>query len=191
MKNEIRKLNKTRRAKMQKEEVRAKSSASAGAFLLSNIYKEADCIMLYMPLGNEVETDEIIKDAYSRGKVVVFPVTDAESGKITPFQADVSQEFRKGAFSVPEPTSATKINPDLIDVVVVPGIAFDKSGTRIGFGKGCYDGFLKKTHAVKVGLCYDFQVYDELPCEEHDVKMDYLVTESGIIRLEKQNYDRL
>jgi len=66
--------------------------------------------------------------------------------------------------------------------VIVPGIAFDKAGSRIGFGKGCYDMFLDGLNAVKIGFCYDFQVMDEIPSDDHDIRMDFLVTEKGVLR---------
>ena len=68
----------------------------------------------------------------------------------------------------------------------MPGIAFDKHGARVGFGKGCYDKFLAKTQAVKVGFCYDFQLCDEIETDKHDILMDYLVSEKGILKIGKK-----
>ena len=91
----------------------------------------------------------------------------------------------KGAFSVYEPDSAELADINEIDVVIVPGVAFDKSGTRIGFGKGCYDRFLKQISSVKIGFCYEFQICDKIIADEHDINMDYLVTEKGLIKCDK------
>ncbi len=186
MKNEIRKTTKTWRREMDKSEVSQKSELIAEYFLASDIYKRAGCIMLYMPIGNEADTKKIIDAAFCDKKRVVLPITDFESGKITPVLIKADSKFKRGAFSVPEPQEIAKIDPLKIDVVVVPGIAFDRGGARIGFGKGCYDGFLKGIESVKVGLCYDFQIYPNIPIEEHDIRMDWLVSESGIKKCEKE-----
>ncbi|MBO5453205.1 MAG: 5-formyltetrahydrofolate cyclo-ligase [Clostridia bacterium] len=183
MKNLIRKQNKEKRALMTKTEVEEKSKKAASYFLESEIYKNSHVLMLYMPLGNETDTRYIINNAYRDGKKVVFPVTDEKSGEITPFYADENTNFKKGAFCVNEPLCADIADPTDIDLVLVPGIAFDRTGMRVGFGKGCYDGFLKKLSAVKVGYCYNFQLTDKIESEAHDISMDFIVTESGIIKV--------
>ncbi len=180
-KSEIRNANKKMRFLMEKEEVTVKSKAAAELFLSSEIYKDCSCVMLYMPLGNETDTSDIIKKAFSDGKKVVFPVTDENSGEITPCIADENSEFSKGAFSVYEPCHVKVADIAEIDVIVVPGIAFDRSGSRIGFGKGCYDRLLEKSSAVKIGFCYDFQICGRIPSDEFDIPMDYIITENEII----------
>ena len=69
--------------------------------------------------------------------------------------------------------------------MIIPGVAFDREGGRLGFGKGCYDAFLGSIDTFKVGLCYGVQLVDEVPTEEHDIKMDMIVTECGIIVIKK------
>ena len=184
MKDEIRKTNKERRAQMSREEVTEKSLAAARLFLNSQIYKKARQIMLYMPLGNETDTGTIIDAAFIDGKTVVFPVADEKSGEITPHIASWDTAFIKGTFSVKEPVNAKKADMSKMDVVLVPGIAFDKTGARIGFGKGCYDRLLQNSAAVKVGYCYDFQIFEGITPEKHDVRMDFLVTEKDLFKCE-------
>ncbi len=181
MKNEIRKANKERRAKMSREEVARKSFDASKLFLSSPIYKNAIQIMLYMPLGNETDTLEIINAAFNDKKTVVLPVTDKANGEITAYEVCKETAFEKGAFSILEPQNAKKADMSKTDVVLVPGIAFSKSGARVGFGKGCYDKLLALSNAVKVGFCYDFQLCYGIKPEWHDVKMDYIVTENEII----------
>lgn len=180
VKNEIRALNKAKRSEMSRIVAEQKSLVAAKFFLTSELYENADCLMLYMPLGNETDTSEIIKAAFMDGKKVIFPTTDAKSGEITAYYADENTMFAKGAFSVYEPTNAEKADLTEIDVVIVPGIAFDRSGARVGFGKGCYDRFLKEVKALKIGFCYEFQICDKIVGDEHDVSMNYLITENGI-----------
>lgn len=181
MKNQIRKEMKIKRRVMEKLDVAQKSQKAAALFLNSEIYKSAQTIMLYMPLGNETDTSEIIKTAFGDGKRLVLPVTEEVSGKITPYVFDEATELMKGGFSVDEPQNAVLAEKTEIDAVIVPGIAFDKRGTRIGFGKGCYDMFLKDMRTVKIGFCYDFQICEQIPSDMHDIKMDFIITENEII----------
>ncbi len=183
-KNEIRKINKIKRAEMDIAEVEKKSSAAAAIFVASEVYQKAGQIMLYMPLGNEMDTTDIIKAAFGDGKQLAFPVMDEKTERIVPVYALEDTDFKKGMFSVMEPYGTSVADLLQIDVILVPGVAFDKKGARIGFGKGCYDAFLKKCNAAKIGVCYDFQICDKIPAEEHDIKMDFLLTESGLKKCE-------
>lgn len=179
-KEELRKINKAKRNEMKPCDVEEKSKNTAKSFIKSEIYKNAKVIMLYYPLGNETDTLYVFKKALNDNKTVVFPVTDVVTNELTAVRADNNTQFSKGAYSIFEP-DVKKVYDEKIDVVIVPGIAFEKSGWRVGFGKGCYDRFLKKIDAVKVGFCYDFQVVDTIENDSFDIKMDYLVSESGMI----------
>ncbi len=179
-KAEIRSQNKQQRSKMSKAEVSEKSKVICKHLFDSDLYKSANTIMLYMPLGNEVDTSSIMEKAFADGKRAVLPVMDAED-IIVPCFADTNTKFQSGRYSIQEPTDAQIADPRDIDIVLVPGIAFDKYGNRIGFGKGCYDGFLNSTKAVKIGICYDFQVCNKISADPHDVKMDYIICEKGWI----------
>ena len=182
MKSLIRNTNKKIRREMNKTEVAAKSVAASLKFLETDIYKNANLVMVYMPLGNEIDTTDIIKHAYSDGKQIVVPVTNADTGEIIPKVITENTRFKKGAFSVSEPVKAHTSDVNDIDVVLVPGIAFDRKGSRIGFGKGCYDMFLRNCRAIKIGFCYEFQLACDIPAEEHDVKMDFIITEIEIYK---------
>lgn len=181
MKNEIRQINKQKRASMNEEDVKKKSSDAAKLFLSSPQYKNSKCIMLYMPLGNETDTKDILQSALSDNKKIVYPVTDAERGVITPYEVSETTEFEKGAFSVLVPKNAEKADVKKIDVVIVPGIAFDKNGNRVGFGKGCYDKFLRNLRVIKIGYCYEYQICHKINRDEFDVLMDYIITEKEMI----------
>lgn len=186
-KAELRTKNKKLRSQMTMAEVDRKSCDAAKWFLVSEIYKQAETIMVYNPLGNETDTEGIIRQIFADGKRVSFPVTKPETGEITAYYADECTEFEKGAFSVYEPKNTKPADANDIDVVIVPGIAFDKTGARVGFGKGCYDRFLDKTAAVKVGYCYGFQICDIIVADKHDIAMDYLVSETGMMKTKKED----
>ncbi len=179
-KDDLRNLGKLKRKEMLPQEVLEKSTRASKIFLNSENYKNAKVIMLYYPLGNETDTSDILKNALIDGKTVIYPITDMATCDITPIVVDSKTKFSKGAYSVFEPTEKN-VYRGKIDVIVVPGIAFDKNGWRVGFGKGCYDRFLKNTDAIKIGFCYDFQIVDEIDSDNFDVKMNFLVSESGMI----------
>lgn len=186
-KYEIRRIYKALRAELDIVQASRLSNAAQAAFIQSELYKSSHQLMLYMPLGNETDTNMIISAAKADKKALVFPVTDEKSLEITPVLWDGESKFFAGAFSVREP-SGTVADMSKTDVVLVPGIAFSPFGARIGFGKGCYDRFLTDFSGLKVGFCYDFQITDSILPDEHDITMDFLITEKRILNCKKETY---
>lgn len=137
--------------------------------------------MLYMPLGNEVLTQKMIENAFADGKTVLVPVTDGETFEISAHKIEQDTKFEEGVFSLKEPKFKKLFDKYKIDVVLVPGVAFSRRGTRIGFGKGCYDRFLKECKATKVGFCYEFQLTEKIISDSFDIDMNYIVTEKEFI----------
>jgi 5-formyltetrahydrofolate cyclo-ligase len=90
-----------------------------------------------------------------------------------------------GSFQIEEPTGDAVTDPAEIEVIVVPAVAFDRKGNRLGRGKGFYDRLLSTTRATTIGVGYDFQVFDELPVEEHDIPMDMVITQNNVITIKK------
>lgn len=187
-KDEIRRINKDLRSRLNSDEVREKSKSASEHFLNSEFYKNSNVLMLYMPLGKETDTTDIFSKALLDGKKTIFPVTDPETGVITPCYADSEDGFTKGAFSVSEPSGEFVSDVSVIDVVLVPGIAYDRNGARVGFGKGCYDRLLSRTKAFKIGFCYEFQIVDSISSDSHDIAVDYIVTENGIWDVKQSCY---
>lgn len=134
-------------------------------------YAEAKVVMVYMPIKGESDVTGILGDS----KVFVTAVTENED-----MYAAKIGEMTVGQFGISEPLDKTVFDKEKIDVVLVPGVAFDKKGNRIGFGKGYYDRFLKNMSAVKIGVCHSFQLLEEAESGCHDVKMDMIVTEDGV-----------
>jgi 5-formyltetrahydrofolate cyclo-ligase len=91
------------------------------------------------------------------------------------------RDMARGAYGILEPVSIKKAEVSDIDLIIVPGIAFDINGGRCGFGKGYYDRLLCESKAKKIGLCYDFQLVREIETDEHDIPMDMIITERRII----------
>ncbi|MCX6773197.1 MAG: phosphoribosylglycinamide formyltransferase [Candidatus Micrarchaeota archaeon] len=146
-------------------------------------FNDSKCIMLYWSKGSEVHTDGIIESALSLKKKVVLPVTKKEEKKLLLFELKDTRELVKGAFDIMEPLPIPDraVDPKEIDLVVVPGVSFDRRGHRIGYGMGYYDSLLKEVHAKKIGLAYGLQILEHVPNEPHDVAVDMIVTEEGVI----------
>lgn len=178
-KAEIRTTYKHQRSGMDRGEISALSNLASEHFTTADIYKSADTIMLYMPIGSEADTSAIMNQAFADGKRIVLPVTSAE-GEITPVYATSDTSFAKGNFSIPEPTEREVASVEDIDVVIIPGIVFDRAGRRVGYGKGCYDRFLPRTNALKIGYCFEDFICDKIPSDITDIPMDFLLTEKGL-----------
>ncbi len=151
-----------------------------------DLVKRAELIMCYVSFGSEVFTHEIINTWLSQGKQVCVPRVLKTKGKsMEAVKISSLEELVPGTYGVLEPTSGQKniVSPDSIDVVIVPGCAFDINRNRMGYGAGYYDRFLEliSDNCLKVGVAFDFQIMDEIPCEEHDIPMDVIITEQRII----------
>jgi 5-formyltetrahydrofolate cyclo-ligase len=145
----------------------------------------AETLALYSPVNNEVRTDRLLTVALSQGRQVCFPRVDG--GTLQFVVVESSGDLLPGAFGVAEPTGEKILPAEKIDLIVVPGVAFDRSGFRLGYGKGFYDRELSRMteSTVSVGLCYDFQLCDALPIEDHDQRLDFVVTETQLIPCRK------
>jgi 5-formyltetrahydrofolate cyclo-ligase len=148
------------------------------SFMLSSFFRDARCLALYSAIHNEVCTDEIVGQALDAGKTLVFPRI---SGEVLEFVIIESPtELRPGAFGVLEPKGCNLLPAEKLDLIVVPGVVFDQRGHRLGYGRGYYDRALAgcRSHCVKVGFAYDFQLVEELPVTEYDETLSVLITES-------------
>lgn len=180
MKNKLREIMKLKRDRMAKGEVEEKSAAIAERLEKTREYREATAILLYAAKGNEVQTRQLIQNALTSGKKVMLPLTNTRLKAIEIGEVESYSELRKGAFGILEPQKET--TEGNVDVAVVPGLAFDRHGNRLGYGFGYYDKLLSRLKTTKIGLAYDFQVAERLPREGHDHPMDIIVTESEVIR---------
>jgi len=144
-------------------------------------------VALYRPVANEVATEELHHAAVQSGKRVVYPrISDRHLEFVAVYELS---ELHPGAFGVPEPTGDVLVNPESIDLILVPGVAFDQRGFRLGYGKGFYDRFLAASggRAHRVGFCFDFQLVDALPVEGHDVGMQMLITETRTLHIQSED----
>lgn len=149
-----------------------------------DVFKQSKVIFIYMDFKNEVMTSDLIKHMLSEKKRVVVPYTDTVSTVLIPSEITGESDLKLNSFGYSEPKKISPVNIEEIDLVIVPGLVFDKNLNRIGFGKGYYDRILNKLKASarKVAVAHDFQVLEEIPAEEHDVKMDMIITEKSIMK---------
>lgn len=150
-------------------------------------YQAAEYIMLYMAMQDEVQLDELIAMVLKDGKKAVIPlVTGAglmEAVELSDMADLVPDKY--GIKTVSE-EKRRLIAPDKIDLIIVPGVAFDKAGHRLGMGGGFYDRFmLRASRAVRAALAYDCQLLVSVPAEVHDLTVDYIITEKQNIALTK------
>lgn len=140
-----------------------------------DIYKESRVVALYYSLKNEVETrDLIIK---SQDKILLLPRIINE--KIEFIKIDNNTKYEKSSFGVMEPVGTIYNGP--MDIIIVPGVAFDRNLNRLGFGRGYYDKYLSHKDIYKIGICFDEQLIDNLITDDHDIKMDLIITEKEFI----------
>jgi 5-formyltetrahydrofolate cyclo-ligase len=143
--------------------------------------RRARTIMLFSSFGSEVPTGSLIERLHSRGVVVALP--RIEGAALVPVPYAPGDPTTTTSFGAKEPVGEARLVPSTIDVVGVPGVAFDREGRRIGYGGGYYDRFLRGLPAFTVGLVFGFQVVDQdLPAGRFDLPVDAIVTEDETIR---------
>ena len=158
------------------------NEAVTAHFLQSDLYHNARTVMCYVSMRTEVNTHSLIKAMIRDGKTVCVPKVTDRNGQMRAVLIRSWDDLAcVGSFGILEPSEkAEVIEPNEIDLVVVPAIAFTQTGRRLGMGGGYYDRFLSKTQAVRIGFAFSCQIKQSLPTDVWDVKMDYLVSRDGI-----------
>ncbi len=162
---------------LQKEEDRKRKSEIIKKKLFgTKIFQKAKRVMFYISFDGEVDTKEMIKEAIKSGKMVAVPVC-GKGRIIKPVILPTKAKLKKGPYGVCEPAIKRSINLENLDLVIVPGVAFNKKGNRLGRGKGCYDYFLKKfpQRIPTIGLAFDFQILPSLPATSEDVSVNKVI----------------
>ncbi len=138
-----------------------------------SVWQSAKTVMLYNALPDEVNTKQLLDE---QSKIILLPAVEENDLIIRTYEEN--DNFRKGSYGIQEPTGEIFNELNTIDLIVIPGIAFDQNMNRMGRGKGYYDRFLPQTKAVKIGICFDFQLMENIQAEDFDVKMDLIITPS-------------
>lgn len=173
-KQELRQAIRARKRAMTEEDILRRSEILAEKFARSNAYRAAKTIYGYLPYNQEVRTVPMLRRALEEGKRVAVPKVYGDDMKFI-YLDDLSQ-VAKGYAGIPEPVADGPVAQDETALVLMPGMAFDRAGHRIGYGGGFYDKFLaREPHHPTVALCYDFQVMDRLETEEFDIPVDLVI----------------
>ena len=173
-KTELRKSIRTRKRAMTEAEIREKSEELGRLFLQSEEYRNARSIYGYLPYNQEVRTVAMLEQALRDGKRVAVPKCYGDEMRFI-WMEDLSL-VEKGYAGIPEPIADGPIADDETALVLMPGMAFDREGHRIGYGGGFYDKFLaREENHPKVALCYDFQMVPYLETEQYDIPVDKVI----------------
>lgn len=171
-KNEIRSAIKALKKQHSKEELQAQSDIIMRKLEQHPDFIKAKKIMLYSSLPDEVQTQDFI-EKWRNQKQIILPTVVGDD--IIPVELTPDTGFAVGDFNILEPQNVAYTGD--FDLIVVPGVAFDRQGNRLGRGKGYYDRFLCQHRATKkIGLCFDFQLVDNVPVEENDIPMDEIIS---------------
>jgi len=143
----------------------------------------ADTVLLYSAIGSEADLTSLFEVVLERGMTAFFPRCTGE-GEMTFFAVEDLSALQRGSYGIPEPEEGSPLEIWDSAVVFIPALAFDGEGYRLGYGGGYYDRFLSRFSGVKVGVAFDACVAERLPRESHDIKADYIITESQVKKLE-------
>ena len=162
--------------KLRKQETEKDIKSAKIAKEVLSFCESYSVIGVYLSKEDEVQTDELIKELQAQNKVVVFP--KVEGNDLEFYKSD---KFEISSFGVREPIEGEKYSKDKIDVMIVPGVGFDISRNRLGFGKGYYDRYLSDYCGKKIGICFSSQVVMNLPITCKDIQMDILITDKMVL----------
>ncbi len=171
------------------EAVYFKSESIIEKLMALPCYQHASTIMTYIDFNHEVMTRAFISNAIKNRKKIVVPITDTTSHTLILSELkDMDRELEVSSYGILEPKKEyiRKVDVRQLDVILVPAVLYDVLGYRIGYGGGYYDRLLcnVSNNAYCIGLAFAYQVIEHIPCEEHDQKVDMIITEKGIIKNE-------
>lgn len=180
-KKEIRAEVKKRRREADEETLHEKSLQILERFRQLSAYKDASLLLAYVDAKREVETRLLMRCAWDDGKKVAAPRVDGD-GIMHFYYLRSLKDLEPGAFGIMEPRADCRICETEEGLLLMPGVAFDEQGHRVGYGGGYYDRYLEKhPHLIHIALAFEFQIFPEVPSEKHDICPDLIVTENRIL----------
>ena len=173
-----------RNAQENKDEL---SRRIVGAFMALPEYANAETVMFYIDVRSEVRTRHDLELALKSGKTIVVPWCNAD-GELELFRLDAMDELELGMYKILEPRTELRplpekqVNVESLDLIMVPGVGFDRRGARTGHGKGYYDKLLQhaRRNTPLIALAFECQIFDEIPVADHDIFMDKIITEDHV-----------
>jgi len=173
-KKELRRFIKERKKLFSPQQAALDSEIIFGKIEMLPQFQQAEVVLAYWSLNDEVITHQFVQN-WAGKKKLVLPIVVGETLELRAFNG-VEKLVTSNSFGILEPKTEELIDPKAVDFAIIPGVAFDKNGNRLGRGKGFYDRFLKETNAFKVAVGYDFQILDEVPVSSFDVPVDMVIS---------------
>ena len=177
----------TKRLRFSKKFITQVSQEITRKILSVREFADKKAFCLYLPINNEVDTRDIIDDLLQKEANIFVPAYLATNNDYLFTRFDGWQNLEEGPKGILQPRIIKSVDSSLIEVAILPGLAFSKSGVRLGYGKGVFDRLLAKSKAIRIGLAYDFQLVDKIEKEKHDLLMDMVVTEKKVYRMKKND----
>lgn len=158
-------------------------------------YRESSVVLAYASFGSELQTDDFIRSVLEQGKTLVLPKINRAKKFLDLYEVDdPERDLEAGVWGIPEPRAGRcrAVGLDAVEFVLVPGIAFDSCGGRLGHGAGFYDKLLGSSdrHPYLVAGAFQNQMVEKVPVDQHDVLMDLVISESGLYPLNPRQYER-
>ena len=181
-KTELRIKYKNIRNNISAESCSFKSFKLFNKLIDSKLVDNAKSVFVYLSYGREVNTEKLVEYLFNNNKIVLIPKCDIKTETMIPVVYFPNEKLTDNLYGIKENDSQTEYR-DKIDVIIVPGIAFDKYGNRIGHGKGYYDKFLQNNKILKIGLCYD-ECFSQtvIPHTDDDIAVDYIITDREVVK---------
>ena len=168
------------KALMRDEELLQKSAQVWARVETNPRFLQAASVLLYWSMSGEVHTHDFIR-RWQNEKTIILPVVDGDRLRLALFEGEQSLQ-PNAAMNLYEPLGNDYPSPQTIDLAIVPGVAFDRCHHRLGRGGGYYDRLLPQLKTYNIGVCFDFQMFDTIPCEENDIPMDEVVSDEMKIK---------
>ncbi|TVQ61049.1 MAG: 5-formyltetrahydrofolate cyclo-ligase [Phycisphaerales bacterium] len=187
LKEPLRETMRERLRALTEEDILRSSNAVARRVVASAFFESASTVMLYLPIPGEVDILGVALRAFQQGKTVCVPRMDWRKRRMTAVEIrTVNDGFEQRQHGVREPASGRPVPIEEIDLVLAPGLAFDAAGRRLGRGGGFYDRFLsqprdRRSMRTTCGVCFDIQIVDRTPTDEHDQTVDVVATDRRLI----------
>jgi len=170
----LREIIKRLKSQFTEEELLHKSANVWAEVQAKPMFRQAESVLLYWSMPEEVYTHDLIRRWYGK-KTIILPVVDGDKLRLIPFAGEQSL-MRNAVMNLYEPQGYDYSSPETIELAIIPGIAFDLNNHRLGRGQGYYDRLLPQLNTYNIGVCFDFQLFEAIPYEEFDVRMDEVVS---------------
>lgn len=181
-KDTVRRLVLARRARVDGVDREVAARAVADAVLALPELRGDEPVIGFVSIRSEIGTEPLLRALVEAGRALLLPYV-AEDGTLQAAPVRSLEELDPGYRGIPEPRARLPVDPASAGAVIVPGVAFDEAGRRLGYGGGFYDRFLARCGAApRIGICFELQVVDEVPAAEWDEQVDVVVTEQRVVR---------